>query len=190
MSDQLATIADLAAAMQTSVEDLDSDQADLALTLATAEVQAAVGGQRILSTTSSVVLPAPWDYWLHLPQWPVRSVSSVAIDGTTVTDWYLRGQRLYRAVGWAETTNPPSQVAVTYAHGYADTDYGYQLARRCVIALAKQQLINPDGLQSVAIDDYRATYGAAGTRGGMPETMRAALTAQYGAGAFLAGPGR
>src|SRR4051794_7916688 len=103
----LATPEDLASFMQ---QDLDLSTATMVLELATAKVQRAAGGRRILQVEDTAVVDGVFDYWLELPQRPIQSVSVVAIDGTVVTDWALRSQRLWRAAGLMLSWSPPSQV--------------------------------------------------------------------------------
>lgn len=184
MADKLATPEDLASLLQ---QDLDASTANLLLELATAKVQRAAGGQRILDVTDTAVIDVtdPCEPYLALPQLPVRSVATVKIDGTTVTDWYLRNQMLWRSSGWAESWSPPSQVTVTYTHGYATGSQWLQLARDATLSLAQMGYGNPSGATSEAIDDYRVTYGEADARMQMTEHMRRAIADAYGTGTYV-----
>ncbi len=182
MADQLATPEDLASLLQ---QDLDAATANLLLELATAKVQRAAGGQRILAATSTAVLPGIESYWLMPPQMPVRSVSLVVLDGTTVTDWSLRGQQIWRAAGWMQSYSPPTEVKVTYAHGLPAGSQDLQLAREATLSLARMGYGNPGGVASEAIDDYRVSYAEADARMQMTTVMREAIAAQYGTSAFV-----
>lgn len=184
MADQLATPEDLASLLQ---QDLDASTANLLLELATAKVQRAAGGQRILELTDTALIDVAdeCDYYLALPQLPVRAVSLVKLDGVTITDWFLRSQMLWRAVGWMQSWIPPSQVTVTYTHGYPTDSQYIQLARDSTLALAKMGYPNPDGVTSESIDDHKVTYAEADARMQMTEFMRDAIAAQYGSAAVV-----
>jgi hypothetical protein len=145
MADKLATPEDLAALLQS--DDVDRATAELVLECATAVVQNAAGGQRILQVVDDVVTLYldEFDndsYWLTLPQRPVTSVGTVLIGATAVTDWssQLSHNRLYRLYGWRSTLllhpNQPSSVTVTYTHGYPAGDQRLQLARSATLAFA------------------------------------------------------
>lgn len=184
MADMLATPSDLASLLQ---RDVDTATATLLIELATARVQRAAGGQRIVDATTTAVIDVrdPCDYFLPLPQWPVRSVSAVLLDGVAISDWYLREQKLWRAVGWMSSWSPPSQVKATYVHGYPTDAQGLQLAKDACLSLAQMGYGNPDAATSEAIDDYRVTYADAEARMVMTETLRQAIADAYGMPAYV-----
>lgn len=185
MADQLATPEDLASLLQ---QDLDASTANLLLDLATAKVQRAAGGQRIVDVTDTAVIdidPGYYDPYLPLPQLPVRSVSLVVLNGTTITDWRLRNQMLWRLNGWSTLCSEPSQAKVTSAHGYLAGSQWLQLARDATLALAQMGYGNPSGATSEAIDDYRVTYAEADARMQMTEHMRRAIADAYGASTYV-----
>lgn len=183
-ADQLATPEDLASLLQ---QDLDASTANLLLELATAKVQRAAGGQRILDVSDTAVIDVTdWcDPFLALPQRPIRAVTAVLLDGVAITDWALRSQMLWRAVGWMQSFDPPSQVTVTYDHGYLADSQGLQLARDSTLALARLGYGNPSGAESEAIDDYKVTFADADARMQMTEFMRADLADAYGTSAYV-----
>lgn len=183
MADQLATVADL-----TKLVAVDSDTATLLLELATAKVQRAAGGQRLVDLTDTAVLDiTDLDEWLVLPQRPARSVASVVLDGTTITDWKLVDQKLWRLLGWLTSWAQPSQVQVTYSHGYLDGAQDLQLARDMTLSLAKLGAGNPSGATSEAIDDYKVTYAEADARMQLSEFQQLAIADAYGASAYTTG---
>lgn len=193
MADQLASAADLAAALQLNVSDIPASTATLLLECATAVVQQAAGGQRILQVTGDTfALIGTSDSWLDLPQIPVTAASAVTLDGTALTagtldpgSYALRGNRLWRTNGWQTYWGQPSDVAGTYTHGYASTDQGIQLARSAVISLAKSQFTNPSAVASESIDDYNVSYQAMSAQMEAAEFLKAALKRAYGRRASL-----
>lgn len=184
MADQLATPEDLASLLQS---DLDASTANLLLELATAKVQRAAGGQRIVDVTDTAVIDVdPWDNdeYLELPQLPVRSVATVLLNEVAITDWTLSQQKLWRLAGW-NLWSRPSQIKVTYTHGYTAGSQWLQLARNTTLTLAKMGYPNPSGAVSEQIDDYRVTYAEADARMQMTDAMADAIAAAYGAGAYV-----
>lgn len=206
MADQLATTSDLNAFLQHAV---DSTTAALLLECATAVVQEAAGGQRIVQVVGDVLtVMGTTDSWLPLPQLPVTAVTAVSLDGvalTVNTDYQVFGNRLFRTYGWQNRWGlgwyqygPPSQVdqgyigpqpstvIVTYTHGYATGRQELQLARNAVLGLAAGAASNPSGATQERIDDYSATYEAMSARMETSSNLKAALRRQYGRRAGLA----
>lgn len=191
MADQLATPTDLAALLQ---QDLDASTANLVIDAATAAVQEAAGGQRILQVTNDTAnLTGTTDSWLDLPQIPVTAVSSVTLDGVTVTagspgsaatTYRLRGNRLWRTDGWQTYIGEPSNVVVVNTHGYASGSQGLQLARGATLSIARALYSNPSGVASEQIDDYAVSYAKAAAEAAdflaNAPGLRAALRRQYG----------
>lgn len=184
MADQLVTPSELASFLQ---QDLDTATATLLIEVATGKIQSACG-QRLIDATDTITLDIPWgwcDVWLDLPQLPVRSVASVLIDGTAYTDWYLRSQRLWRLDGWSLNASFPSQITVTYTHGYPDGAQGLQLARDYCLALAGSGYSNPSGATAEQIDDYRVAYAQTDARMQLTAEMRDRLRSEYGTPAYV-----
>lgn len=202
MADQLATPQDLASLLQA---DVDTSTATLLIEMATAIVQGACGGQRIVQVVDDVLtLLGATDSWLDLPQIPVTAVSSVVLDGTTLTvgtDYKLIGSRLWRKCGWQTNlgmpwdwpatwrsaslpagypVQEPSTVVITCTHGYPAGSQDLQLARSGVLSLARGGYSNPSGASSESIDDYSATYDAMAGRMEAAPFLKAALTKKYG----------
>ena len=209
MADQLATSADLNALLQTTV---DSTLATLLLECATGVVQDACGGQRIIQAVGDVEpVIGTTDNWLDLPQIPVTAVTSVVQDGTTLTvntDYKVFGNRLWRKFGWQTNYGwpydgaysywggypppsiisgypyqEPSGIVVTYTHGIPSGDQRLQFARAVTLSLAATTLANPDGAQSVRIDDYSASFTA--MQNMLTDAMRRRLRKTYGRRAAL-----
>ncbi len=186
MADQLATPEDLASLLQ---EDLDRATAELLIECATAVVQRAAGGQRILLVEDdeiTIYLDEHDDpYWLTLPQRPVVEVSQVLVGATAVTDWspqYNRS-RIYRLSGWRYSSyglSTPVGVTITYSHGLDPTDQRIQLARSAVLAFAAQGYTNPTGAQREQIDDYAIQFAAMTTQMEASPSLARSLRQQYG----------
>jgi hypothetical protein len=212
MADQLATPADLASALQ---QDVDTATATLLIETATAIVQEACGGQRIIEVVGDVVtLTGTTDSWLDLPQIPVTAVTSVVLDGITLslgTDFKVFGNRLWRRQGWQSNygwpwdaagqgqpwytyapptltwpINEPSGAVTTYTHGYPTGHQRLQLARSAVLSLCATAYSNPSGASSESVDDYSVSFGRAlDAPLVLSPTFKAALRRQYGRRAGL-----
>ena len=190
MADQLATLQDLADALQIALADLPTSTGTLLLECATAVVQNAAGGQRIVQVVGDTAnLTGTTDAWLDLPQIPVTSVASVTLDGVALTagtaasastTYRLRGNRLWRGDGWQTYVGVPSDVVPVYTHGYASGAQQLQLGRWAVLSLAKGQVPNPSGLQSESIDDYSVTFNAMTAQMEASPFLQRALRKQYG----------
>lgn len=191
MADQLASIADLAAQLQMDAADLNPATAGLLLETATAVVQAAAGGQRIVQVVDDEVVLDLDEHdsspYLDLPQRPVTAVSSVLLGATPATDWVpqLRRARLWRSTGWRSATllqhdGAPSTVTVVYTHGYPADDQRIQLARAAVLGLAAGAYSSPAGAKSERIDDYSVTYDTMASQLVASPALEARLRHQYG----------
>ena len=186
MADLLAQVGDLSDLVG---EQLDPDLETMLLELATAAVQAAAG-QRLVEVTDDVVeLAGKAESVIQLPERPVTSVASVEINGHPVTDFALRGFRLWRPHGWVGanllnlvTSHVPTAVTVTYTHGYPDGHQELQFARQATLVAAARLHANPAGATGLSIDDYREQYSqAAGESGGeVPRSLQRALRRRYG----------
>jgi hypothetical protein len=193
MADQLATPQDLASFLQLGAYASLTAEKQATLTmlaeLATAKVQRAAGGQRIVAATTTgatIDLPAGYDdCYVPLPQRPVRAVTSVLLNGVAVTDFYLRSQSLWRSVGWSGWSFIPPQVVPAYDHGHLAGPQALQLARDYVLELARGGWGNPLGQTSKAIDDYRVTYAEADARMVLPPAAEEAIAAAYGTSAYV-----
>jgi hypothetical protein len=197
MADQLATLQDLANALQIALADLPSGTGTLLLECATAVVQQAAGGQRIVQVTGATFnLTGTTDSWLDLPQIPVTAVGTVTLDGVTLTSGtaasasttYRRvGNRLWRGDGWQTYVGVPSDVAVGgVSHGHAAGSQDLQLARAATLSLAKAGFTNPSAVKSESIDDYNVTYQEMAAQMEASTFVVAALRRKYGRRAGLA----
>lgn len=185
----LATLADLQARGIT-VTAGETALATLYLEVASARVRDAAGSP-VLSTTSTVDLPAPSGTRLRLPGPPVTGVTAVAIGGVPVSDWRRDGQDVWRRDGW-RGCDGPTTVTATYTHGLAavPADIVDLVCRMVAGALAAARDaadgtgLAVDDVLSERIDDYSVTYRASSALPGLsvPEGERELLAARFGGG--------
>lgn len=192
----LATTADLDARGITYAD--VAAEVDTLLAEASAMVREAAGVP-IAQTTSTIDLTG-WlhEPWLRLPGPPIRSVASVAISGTTVTDWRLSDGRLWRANGWSDDTGPAT-VTVTMTHGLAavpEDIVGLVCAMVAAGIKARREADDGTGLaardpavQSIRLDDYSETFATgedaavtSPTAMSLPQRTRDALRTRFGGG--------
>lgn len=188
----LATVADLAA-LGLVVDAAELTVVQNYLRVASAAVRDAAGSP-ISQTTSVVKLEGEADQRLRLPGLPITAVSTVKLDGVTITDWRLRSDRLWRLRGWT-ASDGPSEVEVTQTHGLPEVpDDIIDLVGRLVAgALASYR--SEDGgaslgtqvVTSERIGDYAVTYGGDGLATDMelPAYLRNRLAARFGGGMSL-----
>ncbi|MFK4797791.1 hypothetical protein ACI3K5_03745 [Streptomyces sp. MPA0124] len=183
----LATTADLEARGLT-IDPSETSIVGVYLGVSSAAVREAAG-TAISRTTSTLTLEGPTGQWLTLPGPPIVSVASVSIDGRPVTDWRLRSERLWRAVGWSGCE--PSEVEVTQTHGLVDVpeDIVDLVCRMTAAALVRYR--SEDGGEGLAADkeitserlgDWSVTYGSDGRISEMELTQfwRDRLAARFG----------
>lgn len=181
MADRLATPADLASILQSST--VDASTAGLVLDLATGIVQGAALQRLILVEDDEIELLGTTSAFLRLPERPVVEVTEVLLDGEAITDYEVRGDRLWREDGWqTEDTCTPSEVGITYSHGLADGDQDLQLARSFTLALAAGAYTSPGGgaIVTESIDDYSVRFAEGVARMELSKPMIAALRRKYG----------
>lgn len=191
MADQLATPEDLASLLER--DDMDLYKATMLVECATAVVQEAAGGQRIVEVEDDTAeLLGTTAAWLDLPQLPVSDVTSVTLDGVAITEgtasgtWRRPGtSRLWRDTGWATCPGEPSSVIVVYSYGYDAEDQRRQFARNAVLGLLRGVFGNAEGATRVQIDDYAAAYDALTARMEASPHLQRALARKYGRSAGL-----
>ncbi|MCI3271020.1 hypothetical protein [Streptomyces cylindrosporus] len=150
-------------------------------------------GSPISEATSTVDLEGDTETRLRLPGLPIRSVSSVLLDGVAVTDWKLRSGALWRACGWRPGCDP-ANVTVTYVHGLPEVpadivDLVCRMVGQALLVFRESD----DALTALAdkplsqerIGDWSATYSFAPDYSVMelPEKIRNRLAARFGGNA-------
>lgn len=169
-----ATSSDLATRLKRTFTAVESDQADLLLAGATAQIRALTGQWISEVVDDTFTTDAPLSRVLWLPERPVTAVLSVTLDGEAVTDFRRRGSRLIRHDPWA--TCEGVELVAVYTHGYSDEDERFDLARDSCMAMAGPQMGNTKGLKQRTIDDYTEVFGDASQW----EYLGKALCKQYG----------
>lgn len=151
-----------------------TDEAQLALDVATAQIQAYTRQTIEEVADDTVQLKGTWRHVLELPERPVTSVSSVTVDGEaqTLTDdyvvvrnelrrpnaeyhnWQVPSSDFYpfTKTGWG---GPSVIVEVVYTHGYSTIPDDI---KGVCLALAGKAFGNPQDARSEQIDDYRIEY--------------------------------
>lgn len=180
MADQLITRAELAGYLQLPDPGVDNATADIAINAATAHVQRAARQRLVAVTGDTIELEGTTSWRLHLPERPVTAVTSVTLDGVTVTDYTRLRSRLWRDSGWQRCgTWKPSTIVVIYDHGWQPGAQELQAARGYVFPLAGAVYNNPTLVEALAIDDYRESYGSAGSAIGLTRDQARELRRAY-----------
>lgn len=150
-----------AAELQTYMgETLDTDRAELVLTLASAAF-AQAAGVPFTATTVTYARAGSTAASLVLPFRQVSAVSEVRVNGVAVTGWSLVGGVLYRAAGFgSDVAFPPDNVAVDLTFGYASASDDVKAA---VLDTAAQAYNNPvSSVLQESVDDYSVRFAASG----------------------------
>lgn len=163
------------------------------LAVASSAVRGAAGSP-ISQVTSTIGYTGWWtERYLRLFGPPVTAVSTVMIDGDTVTDWRLTADgRLWRACGWG-VDDGPADVQVTQTHGLpvvlpeiVDLVCSYTAAG---LAAVVDGYDNHAGKVAERIDDYSITWaqGADAVASAMeiPEGTRCWLASMFGGSAVV-----
>lgn len=205
-----ATSAELAVRLKRTFDTATAAQVDALLEDATAAlVDDVLGGNMVVQGTTTAVFNVPeGERTIVLPQQPVRSVTTVLVDGVGVTGWAVRGGRLIlpgpaRAVELYDVVRPvlvdSVQVTVTWLHGVPTVPA--ELKSWCMV-LGAQALamlegptgsLTPGAVAATRIDDFSVSYaqgaagGAAAAAPGLvvPDAVRERLGARWGVGAFV-----
>lgn len=151
----LATIEDV---RRLGVDVSDKDLVDFLLEAVSDGVRDAAGTP-ITRTEVELVREGTWDQDLLLPGSPIRAVHEVKIDDEPVTDWRLRGNRIWRNKGWVGDF---VDITVRYDHGLDQTPKDIVKLVATLVAAgineAADGVASTRGLAYVSIDDYREGY--------------------------------
>lgn len=197
----LATTSDLTARGITFTSPAEDTKVAKFLAEASAAVRDAAGVP-ISEVTSEVDVLGGTGQWLALPGPPVTEVSTVAVDGSAVSDHRLIQDRLWRRCGWQSTCDP-SVVTVTMTHGFAEVPEDI-IGMVCVLvagALRASRSTSdgssiappPSDVVALGIDDYRVQFtqdfeGRNLTLFDIPERVKESLRARFGGGVGVVRP--
>ena len=159
-----ATVEDVEA-VTGCIDQADRDQVERLIGLVSALVAGAA--EQLLERVDNdvVVLPVPTDgARLWLPEWPVRAVHSVTIDGQGLVpvDTYR-----WSRYGFVEMIGPrcwpctgrlvaPVTVTVDYDHGFVTVP---PALAALVVSIVARIRANPEGVQSEALGAYSVVHG-------------------------------
>lgn len=189
----LATVANLT---DRGIDTTNTARVNALLASASAAVRAAAGRHPITETTATIVLPTPEGRRLALPG-PVRSVSSVTIDGTAVTDWTKSTDSLWRDTWRLSAYDLPGEITVSLTFGLsAVPDDIVDLVCNLVGAGIEHSAAGYAARSGVTseserIDDYdRSRQYAQGRQATatpmeLPEATKRALRARFAAGGLV-----
>lgn len=127
-----ATARDLAYRLGLTFDDEERDRAD-ALLEAASDVIRDETGLALTLATSTYTRPGTTDARIPLPERPVVSVASVALNGVAIDGWYVSGNEIVRE-GWLNSALfdrlilstggfwgfERDTLTIVYTHGYAD----------------------------------------------------------------------
>ncbi|RBO82072.1 hypothetical protein [Nocardia puris] len=148
---------------------LDTDAANLAVAGASGMVRAWCGGWSISQeTVTGAVLDGPGSRSLWLPTLRLTAVSSVAVNGETLTvgtqyDWTGYGKLIHRGC-WPNT---PRSITITYTHGWNPVPDEVKTA---TLIMAGMLYDNPDLLASYseAWGPFNESRNYGGSGAGLP----------------------
>jgi hypothetical protein len=162
------------------------------LSAASSTVREAAGSP-ISLTTSTITLDGQRGLnWLRLPGQPIRSVSDVAIDGETVTDWRLANGSLWRRCGWG-VDDGPAEVTLTQEHGLDEVpaDIVDLVCNMAAAGLATASQPVPANVAAQRVGDFSVQYrdgeDAAVTAMDLPDRVRERLRSMFGGSAGVVG---
>lgn len=181
---------DLAASADLSARGVDVSDADLVavmLAVASSLVREAAGSPIAEHTATITWWALEPGEWLDIPVKPVRSVASVTLDGTAVTDHKLVHGDLWRSSGWF--TCEPVEVEATLTCGLPEVP-AHIVQLVCDLAILGMNSATAGALDprvvTERIDDYAVTFrdGAETVASAMsiPTATRKSLRRQFGRG--------
>ena len=156
----LAFVADLEAYLKRSLTPAETTQADLILPAASTVIREEAGQVFSRATTTVKLVINPFDEWVTLPQQPVVSVASVALNDSGLSGWTAINGRIYRACGWFPLATgavlpPPPILTVTYTHGYATIPADVKLT---TVLLVNAAMTGEIPVRSEQVGDYSISY--------------------------------
>lgn len=158
-----ASAAELASYLQ---KDLDTATATQALTLASGEFSSAAETWWA-ATTVTWTVDVDGSGVLEPPFKPITAVSAVRVNGTPITGWSLRNNRVYRPAGFGYRFSwPPDYAEVDLTHGFTGTVPDD--VKLSVLEIAAGIYENPTGIGSETIGSYTVRYNGTPILPGRP----------------------
>lgn len=165
---QFATADDLAARLGLSLSPDDRTRADSLLQRASGLIQAAAKQQLVLVANDEYTIVGPRDRQITLPERPVVSVSSVVLNGTPLTNWYVDGNELVvkRGILWdfqGDLLGVASfgwrgvPLVITYTHGWETPP---EPAGTIAIEAVRRVWVNPTGALSESWGSERTDFAS------------------------------
>lgn len=171
-----ATAADLATRLGLAFDDTETARATGLLEDASGDIRDETGQTIDLVTDDPLEMPGTTDERITLPQRPVVSVASVAIDGAPITDWYLAGNELVRrhtTLVTADALNDgysgygyglyrgfgleSQQLSIVYTHGYAADNIPARL-KNITVEMVVRVWVNPASVIQENVGPVETTY--------------------------------
>lgn len=140
--------------------DLSSDDAALACVDAACDVVRTLAEQNFNQVTEEIVLDGTGTDALLLPERPVSEVTEVVegVDTLTTDDYKLNGNGILFRASPAVWSVGRRNVAVTYTHGYPDSDFPRDV-RIVALNIAERLFTRgAGGISSETIGSYSVSY--------------------------------
>lgn len=169
ISSRFAESTDLEARLDLTFTTEEHIRAAKLLARASGIIRDGARGQQInLVTNDTLVRRGTTDERILLPQRPVVSVASVAIDGQEISGWYLEGNELVRAgqhgyygVNLTYDFSPSgfgcghNELTIVYTHGYAEIP---ELVAGIALEMVVRVWVNTGSVIQEAIAGTQVTY--------------------------------
>lgn len=164
-SDAFAEVAELAARLGLTFTADEADRAATLLSLASDVIRDVVEQKINVVTDDEYERPGTTDDRIPLPERPVVSVSTVAVNGTEISGWYVAGAVIVRqhrtgvadTVGWSSPGFgcEADTLTITYTHGYATVP---ALVKQLALEMTVRVWVNPGSVVQAGEGTTQTTY--------------------------------
>lgn len=166
----VATADELAARLGLEFTLEERDRAEILLALASSVIRDEVSQTIGLAEDGVLTRRGTTDARIPLPGWPVVSVASVTLNGTTMGGWFVSGNELVRDgftvalidgvanSDWVISSGfgfERDTLVITYTHGYANPP---ALVKQIALEMCVRVWVNPGSAISEADGSTAATY--------------------------------
>lgn len=165
-----ATAEDLANRLNLVLTDDEVTRAEALLADASDEIRSETEQTVNLVTDDVLVRPGTTDERILLPQRPVVNVSSIEIDGSAITDWYLAGDEIVRSSGtilellddfpsrgYRGFGRESRQLRIVYSHGFADDAIPRRL-KNITVEMVVRVWVNPASVIQENVAGVETTF--------------------------------